>query len=125
MKYLLDTHTIIWYFENSDELSLESEEIIDNPLNSIYVSAASLWEASIKIGLGKLDVSLGALLREVENAGFSIMQIESMYLQKLLELPKIHKDPFDRLIIATAMVEEMTLISIDENIQKYDVSWIW
>ena len=125
MKYLLDTHIALWYFLNSEELSSTAEEIIVNPVNNIYVSAASLWEMVIKIGLGKLDVSFGAFLKEVENAGFLIIQTESRYLSKLLDLPLIHKDPFDRLLIATAMVEDMIMITIDENIQKYDVSWVW
>lgn len=125
MRYLLDTHAILWYLEHSDELSQRSGEIIDNPMNSIYVSAASLWEVAIKIGLGKLNVPFHALLRQVENAGFSVLQTKSAYFYELLDLDPIHKDPFDRLIIATAIVEEMTLITIDENIQKYDVPWIW
>ena len=125
MRYLLDTHAVLWYFEDSDELSPKSEEVIDNPLNCIFVSAASLWEAAIKIGMGRLNVSFEALLSEVENAGFTVLQTESAYLRKLIDMPQIHKDPFDRLIIATALVEEMTLITIDENIQKYDVSWVW
>ena len=125
MRYLLDTHAVLWYFENSSKLSQKSGEIIDNPVNDIYVSAASLWEAVIKISLGKLDVSFDALLNEIEKAGFYVLQTEVIYLLKLLDLPKVHRDPFDRLIIATALVEGMTLITIDENIQKYDVPWVW
>ena len=124
MKYLLDTHVILWYFEDSDELSQKSEGIIDDPINSIYVSTASLWEVVIKISLGKLDVSLEVLLNEIENAGFTVLQTENVYLRELLNLPQIHKDPFDRLFIATAISEKMTIVTIDENIQKYDVSWI-
>ena len=125
MRYLLDTHAVLWYFENSDEMSQRAEEIIDNPMNSIYISAASLWELVLKIGLGKLNIFFDDLLSEIENAGFSVIQTETLYLRKLLDLPHIHKDPFDRLIIATAIVEQMTLITVDENIQKYDVPWAW
>ena len=125
MRYLLDTHAALWYFENSGELSSEAEEIIDNPENDIFLSAASLWEIVLKVGLGKLDVSFDALLNEVEKAGFVVLQTESAYLRKLLEMPWIHKDPFDRLIVSTAMVEGMILITIDENIQRYDVTWVW
>jgi len=95
------------------------------PINEVYVSAVSLWEITIKVGLGKLDVSLVEILEELKKASFVVLQIDSVYLQKLLDLPSIHKDPFDRLIIATAQAEGFTLITADENIQGYDVEWIW
>ena len=127
MKYLLDTHAVIWYFENSSELPKKIEELIDNPEISVYISSVSLWEIAIKISLSKLDLklSLEELLYIVKNRDFDIIQIENEYLKKLYELPFIHKDPFDRLLISTAMAEDLTIITIDENIQKYDVSWIW
>jgi PIN domain nuclease of toxin-antitoxin system len=125
MRYLLDTHTLIWYSQRSSKLSQKAEEIIDDPENAIYVSSASLWEIAIKISLGKLDLSFGNLLDRLEMVGFSVLQTDNVYLQKLLELPQIHKDPFDRLIIATTQAEDMILISADENIRGYDVRWVW
>jgi len=126
MMYLLDTHVIIWCAERrEDKLSPKAKEIILDAANSIYISTASLWEVAIKIGLGKITVSFERLLNEVENAGFQILHPENKYLKKLFDLPQIHKDPFDRLIIATAISEEMTLLTADDNIQKYDVQWAW
>jgi len=127
MKFLLDTHVIIWLAKDSYELPKAIKELIENPENDIYISSISLWEIAIKMNLGKLDLklSLDKLLLDIKVGGFNVLQIEDDYLNKILELPYIHKDPFDRLIISTALAEKMTLITIDENIQKYDVSWIW
>jgi PIN domain nuclease of toxin-antitoxin system len=125
MTYLLDTHALIWYFENEGNLSRKAESLIDDPANSIYVSAATLWEIAIKVGLGKLDVDFDLLLAQVEQAGFFVVQTKNSYLQELIAMPQIHKDPFDRLLIATAKIEKMTLITTDENIHKYEVEWLW
>jgi len=127
MSYLLDTHAVIWYFENSLELPGKIEELIDDPTISIYICSISLWEIAIKINLGKLNLKLplDELLDSIKNREFNILQIENEYLQGLVDLPFIHKDPFDRLIIATAVAEDLTIITIDENIQKYDVNCIW
>ena len=126
MRCLLDTHAIIWCVDKRNSmLSAKAEEVILDPQNTIYFSSASLWEIAIKIGLGKLDISFANLLREIKKVGFIILHPEDVYLQKLIELPRIHKDPFDRLLIATAQTEEMVLVTTDENIHKYDVQWIW
>ena len=127
MRYLLDTHAVIWHFDDSPELSKKAKEIIDNPKNELYISSVSLWETAIKINIGKLDLdfTLDELLAEINDNDFDILQIENEYLQKLSVLPFIHKDPFDRLIIAIALAENLTIITTDENIQKYDVKWIW
>jgi PIN domain nuclease of toxin-antitoxin system len=82
-------------------------------------------EIAIKVSLGKLDVSFDNLLGELERVGFIILQTESIYLRRLMDLPQIHRDPFDRLIVATAVVEDMVLISADENVHKYSVTWVW
>jgi PIN domain nuclease of toxin-antitoxin system len=127
MKYLLDTHAIIWYFEDSAELPKRITEIIDNPDIGICICSVSLWEIAIKINLGKLKLNfpLDDLLDVIRTRDFVVLQIENEYLQKLSELPFLHKDPFDRMLIASALVENLTIITIDECIQKYDVLWIW
>ena len=80
-----------------------------------------------KINIGKLvlDCTLDELLAEINDNDFDILQIENEYLQKLSALPFIHKDPFDRLIIATALAEKLTIITADESIHKYDINWVW
>ena len=127
MRCLLDTHAIIWLAENSYKLPLKIKEIIRQSENEIYISSVSLWEIAIKMNLDKLDLdfTLGELLIAVKENDFCVLQIEDDYLKNLSELPFLHKDPFDRLLISTALAEDLTIITIDENIQKYDVKWEW
>jgi len=127
MKYLLDTHAIIWFFESSPNFPIKTKEIIVARENSTHVSTVSLWEIAIKVNLGKLKLrsTFGELLGKVKNSAIEVMQIEDEYLKKLSALPSIHKDPFDRLMIATALVENLTIVTADSDIQKYDVPWIW
>ena len=127
MRYLLDTHALIWYFENSSELPQKIKEIISSTENKKYICSMSFWEIAIKLNLGKLKVgfTLSELINDVKSRDFNILQIEDEYLNGLSSLPFIHKDPFDRLLISTALAESLSIITIDENIQKYDVSWIW
>ena len=127
MRYLLDTHAIIWYFENSPQLPQTMKELIKSPENDIYVCSVSLWEIAIKINLGKLKLSItfDELVRDVKRSDFSVLQIEDEHLLKLSELPFIHKDPFDRMIISAALAESLTIITIDENIKKYGAHWTW
>ena len=127
MKYLLDTHTIIWHFDDSTKLSQKAIEITDNLESHLYICSISIWEIAIKMNLGKLNLNFtfDKLLAAIKESDVYILQIEDEYLSKLSELPYIHKDPFDRLLISTALTENLTIITIDENIQKYNVSWIW
>ena len=127
MRYLLDTHAIIWYVEDSSELPKKIADIIDNPENEIYISLISLWEIALKASLGKLDLKLpiDEFLINIRSRDFIFLQIKDEYLSRLLGLPFVHKDPFDRLIISSALAEDLTIITVDENIKKYDVSYIW
>ena len=127
MNYLLDTHVLIWYFEDAAGLPVEITRVIDNPIYHKFISVASLWEIAIKSNIGKLDMQLSfdELLDVIDGSELSIIPIKNGYLKGLSRLPFIHKDPFDRIIIATALMEKLTIMTIDENIQKYDVPWIW
>ena len=128
MRYLLDTHTAMWYMGNTpNPLPFNTKEIISNNENYIYLSSVSLWEIAIKVNLGKLTLSLtfDEFLNRITNSDFNILQIENEYLKKLADLPFLHKDPFDRLLISTAIVENLIIITADESIHKYDVSCIF
>ena len=127
MKYIIDTHTILWYFENSSKLPQRIFEIIDNSDIDVSICSVSLWEITLKMNLNKLDFSmqLDELLKTIKSHDFNIIQIEDEYLNNLSKIPFIHKDPFDRMLISTAIIENMTIITTDDNIQKYNVSWIW
>jgi len=126
-RYLLDTHTAIWFFNGDDDLSKTAKQIILDVSNSKYLSIASAWELAIKAGLGKIDFAgkSAGFLRLAEANGFTILPIKTSHLTTYESLPFIHRDPFDRLFIASAIAEQMTLITADENIARYDVPHIW
>jgi len=125
--YLLDTHTAIWYFTSDERLSNTAKQIIVNSYNPIYLSMTSIWELAIKIGLGKMQFTgkTAGFVHSAEEDNFIILPIKTSHIFTLETLPIIHRDPFDRLLIATAIAEGMTLITTDENIGKYDVPKIW
>jgi len=128
MKYLLDTHVFLWYFWDSKDLSDCASDIIEDNYAQKYVSIASLWEFSVKYSMGKLafDGGLAYLWDMLSQNNFIILPITQLQLETLIsEIPFHHRDPFDRLIIATAKAEDLTIVTVDENIQKYDVSWTW
>jgi len=126
-RYLLDTHTAIWFFNGNDSLSEIAKKIILDTSNVKYLSIASVWEVAIKISIGKLDIigKTKDFISDTENSGFTILPIRTAHLCALETLPMIHRDPFDRLLVATALAEEMRLITADKNIAQYDVSQLW
>jgi len=127
MKYLLDTHTALWLFEGNEKLPQRTRDIIYDADIDIYVSVISAWEVAIKVSLGKLDFSGGVttFLSAIESNNINLIGIHDSYVKLVETLPLIHRDPFDRLIISTAISENMTIITIDENIHKYDISSLW
>jgi PIN domain nuclease of toxin-antitoxin system len=127
MRYLLDTHVLLWYFEGSSKLPYRIKQVIKNQYEQKFVSVASLWEFSIKVGIGKLQFDGGviALWDMLVKYGFTILPIRKSYLDRLICLPFIHRDSFDRLLIATAIEEKVTILSADANIQQYDIQWEW
>ena len=127
MKYLLDTHVVIWVAENNPSLTDKVKTIILDKNIEKYVSIVSAWEVAIKLGSNKLDIDGGLLefFRMIDDNGFFTLSIEREHLQLIPDLPGYHKDPFDRLLIATAITENMTLITIDENIHKYNAACLW
>jgi len=126
-SYLLDTHTAIWFFDGNDALSETANKIIRDLYNPIFLSIASVWELSIKISIGKLDFAgkSAGFIKFAETNDITILPIKSNHLTTLESLPLIHRDPFDRLLIATTIAEGMTLITTDKNIKLYNVSHIW
>jgi PIN domain nuclease of toxin-antitoxin system len=127
VKYLLDTHALIWWLEHSPKLSERAAAIIVNPDDELFYSVASAWEIAIKHSTGKLHVEGGvsALMLMLCEKGATRLNIEPNHLDCVDSLSFIHRDPFDRLLIATAKTEGMTLITADENIRRYDVKWLW
>jgi PIN domain nuclease of toxin-antitoxin system len=127
MRRLLDTHTLLWYFEDSDRLPDSIAAEIESAETHGFVSVASLWEFAIKHSMGKLhfDGGISAFWKMVTANEFGILQINEPYLIKLSGLPFLHRDPFDRLLVATAMVEDMAILTADESIRQYDVKCVW
>jgi PIN domain nuclease of toxin-antitoxin system len=127
MTYLIDTHILIWYAENDSKLSQNVLNIISNLENQIYVSHASLWEITIKKGLGKLYYpdSILQMAYFLNLNLFSILDFEFSHYNKYLELPLYHNDPFDRMLISQAQSENFTIITQDEKFRNYDVSIQW
>ena len=121
---LLDTHAFLWFEGNDPKLPQNvMEELQTN--DHVYISIATFWEIAIKNSMGKLELRL-PIDEMMEKSGFSILPIKASHLKKLMELPWIHRDPFDRLLISQAQAEGLTLITKDENIRKYgDVETIW
>ena len=121
MKLLLDTHVLLWAAGEPKRLSKQARTLIDNPDNEILFSAASLWEVAIKRGLGREDFKVDARLlrRGLLDNGYSELPIISDHVVATESLPPIHKDPFDRVLVAQATVEGVTLLTIDSLVAQY------
>lgn len=121
MKLLLDTHLLLWAAGEPDRLSANARTLIDAPENELFFSAASLWEIAIKRGLGRGDFQVDARLlrRGLLDNGYSELPIGSEHAVAVDSLPSIHKDPFDRMLVAQAMVEGITLLTTDSFVAQY------
>lgn len=127
MNLLLDTHTIIWFLNGDAKLSKLAKEAIENPLNTNFVSIASIWEIGIKTSLNKFSFPKGIknFLKLIHQNGFEVLPISLNDIIVLSSLEFIHKDPFDRLLVSQALSEKLILITKDENMQKYDTKTLW
>lgn len=128
MKYLLDTHAFLWFISNDNRLSKKANALIRDRSNELYFSSASAWEISIKAGLGRLSIKdemESFLLDQLSENGILSMPITIPHAAYISKLPEIHKDPFDRILVAQSIIEEMPLISRDRTVKKYDVNVLW
>jgi PIN domain nuclease of toxin-antitoxin system len=128
VRLLLDTHAFLWFLLNDPQLSATAQAVIVDPLNSVEISPASYWEIAIKIGLKKyaLPEPFQAFMeREIADNDFRILPIEPKHTAVLTTMPLHHKDPFDRLLVAQAMVEGIPLVSADPRLDAYGVTRIW
>jgi PIN domain nuclease of toxin-antitoxin system len=126
MKYLIDTHILLWYFMDAPQLSALVKEIIDKNTNSVFYSIASIWEITIKYSMGKLSVvnGLEELFEVIEHSNFIQLPIEFTHLSTLNTLPFHHKDPFDRLLIAQSISDKLTIISNDHQFKNYSIEMV-
>ncbi|MDQ3635510.1 MAG: type II toxin-antitoxin system VapC family toxin [Acidobacteriota bacterium] len=128
MKLLLDSHTFIWWRDETHKLSSTALTEISNPQNDVFLSVVTAWELQIKISLNKFSIKGGlgnAIKDEQQSNGFQILPVELSHALYLENLPPHHKDPFDRLLISQAIVENMSLISTDSSFGKYKVKLLW
>jgi PIN domain nuclease of toxin-antitoxin system len=121
MKLLLDTHLLLWAAGEPDRLSAEARSLIESPENELLFSAASLWEVAIKRGQGRHDFKVDARLRRrgLLDNGYSELPLISDHVMAIESLPTLHKDAFDRVLVAQATVEGVTLLTIDSMVAQY------
>ena len=128
MKVLLDTHAFLWSITGDDRLSKIAEKAFLNPDNKLYFSAASFWEICIKMSLGKLSLKRGwfkTIQEEIRINAIQWLPFEMGHCLELTKLPFHHQDPFDRMLIAQATVEDLQLLSRDGRLSAYEIDRIW
>jgi len=128
MNFLLDTHVFLWMAAEPEKLSVKAEECIMNADNTLYLSIVSLWEMQIKTQLGKLslDVPLDELWHKQQmHSDILLLLTKEEHVWELGKLPQLHRDPFDRLLIAQSRYEKMGLISADDIVAKYETRIFW
>ncbi|MGN6197357.1 type II toxin-antitoxin system VapC family toxin [Humibacter sp.] len=121
MKYLLDTHLLIWASADDSRLSPRARELLEEPDNSLLFSAASIWEISIKNGLGRPSFQFPSAVfrRGLIEAGYLELDITSAHAVAVGQLPRIHSDPFDRMLVAQARTEGYPLLTSDKRVAEY------
>ena len=118
MRYLLDTQVYLWFLVDSGRLSKKARSALDGA-EQLFVSAASVWEAAIKQAIGKLAVETADLVAGIERSGFTELPVTASHAARVATLPHHHRDPFDRLLIAQAIVEPLHLLTADPGLAQY------
>jgi PIN domain nuclease of toxin-antitoxin system len=118
MRLLLDTHIYLWAVTDSRKLSRQARKLITDA-DEVFVSSASIWEASVKVGLGKLDADVNLLAAEIGASGFKELPVRAAHAALVVDLPDIHRDPFDRLLVAQALSEPLRLMTADSHLGAY------
>jgi PIN domain nuclease of toxin-antitoxin system len=122
VRLLLDTHVLIWWLSDDRKLAKEARQIIANPNNDVFVSAASVWEVAIKAALGRIDVELDEFEDEIVKSGFRPLPIGLRHAVTVGNLPSVHRDPFDRMLVAQSTVEELRVMSHDRVFERYGLA---
>jgi len=128
VNYLLDTHTLLWIVKDDPQLSLLARDMYLNPENNIFVSLASIWELTLKSSIGKLLLTkpLDEFVEEhVKGNDIQLLNIEFPHIVRLEKLPFYHRDPFDRMIIAQLIENNLTILSADKMFDRYGVKRVW
>jgi PIN domain nuclease of toxin-antitoxin system len=128
LRVLLDTHAFLWWIEGNRRLSRAAKSLIEDPKNELLVSAATIWEIATKVRLGRLSVAAGsapAIADEIAAQGFTPLGITVAHAELAGGLPGAHGDPFDRMLLAQAILEGVPIVSIDNAFDGHGVSRVW
>ena len=128
MRLLIDSHVIVWWVDRDNLLSSDAHAAVADPSNDLLISAATIWEISIKTSLGKLSLSLAYrqwMDQAIQNLRAAILPVTVEYADVQAGLPQHHRDPFDRLIIAQSTVEQIPIVSSDPVLDDYGVNRLW
>jgi len=124
MRVLLDTHALLWWLTDDPALGERAKAQIAEPDNMILVSAASLWEIAVKQAIGKIEADIAEIEKAIAAQGMVRLGIDADHLIELVSLPPLHRDPFDRMLIAQARAEDVPLLTADAHIAGYSVDRI-
>jgi len=121
VNLLLDTHVALWAITDSPRLAAKARDLIAEPANTVWVSVASLWEITIKHSLGRGDMPISGAQAKAwfEQSGYRLLNIEAAHVLGVADLPALHNDPFDRLLVAQALTEPLRLITHDAQVARY------
>ncbi len=128
MRVLLDTHTFLWWVMDDARLSLQARAVLRDGRNTLVVSAATGWEIAIKARLGKMMLPRDPaefILQQIRHNHLSPLAIELAHALRVFTLPDIHRDPFDRILVAQSQLEQLPIVSADPQIRQYEVNVIW
>ena len=128
MRYLLDTHAFLWFVLDDQRISKKAKSIIEDSKNTIYFSAASAWEIAIKTELARLEIKGDFetfIIEQLSINNFVPLSITISHSLYTKRLPQVHKNPFDRIMIAQSKLEDLPIISMDKEIRKYKVTMVW
>jgi PIN domain nuclease of toxin-antitoxin system len=128
VKALLDTHAFLWWVSDDARLSATAREVIGDGDNSIFLSTASAWEIAIKARLGKLRAPADLetfFAQQLELNAFEVLPVGLRHALHVASLPDLHRDPFDRMLVAQSRVEDLVLITADPAVARYDVQTVW
>ncbi len=125
MSLLLDTHPFVWFLLDPKRIPARLMALLIDPSRIVHISAAAVWEATIKSGLSKLALPLDRLEATIAAAGFTALPVTAAHALEARHLPPLHRDPFDRLLIAQARHEASTLVTCDAAIRGYPVATLW
>jgi PIN domain nuclease of toxin-antitoxin system len=128
MKLLLDAHTFLWFVQGDSKLSQTARQLAEDPMNDRFLSVASVWEMGIKMSVGKLRLESAVDLfvpQQLDLNGMGLLGITVEHIAAVSTLPFHHRDPFDRMLIAQAQVEQMSIVSVDAALDAYGITRLW